>query len=164
MLIYMKKRVTSRGSEATGISSGTFSAELDEFRGWSMEDSSYLLFSIAPNPLLWASPKIWEVVSRANLVTRENFSSTCIERSRAGSCGFCLGLPLYCEILNRPSRTFPLDLSWLSSKGDSPTAMDVDCPLAPETALGNSKDDKVLCRTNKSQKFLQVQLWRSIIK
>ena len=92
------KFLTWIGSSTTGLTLGTFSKPLDGLWGESTEDWSWILISGALNPLLWFSRNSCEVVSRANLVTRENFSRICIGRSRAGSWNFGLCLPLYREI------------------------------------------------------------------
>lgn len=140
------------GSWTTGLSFVTFSKPLDGFWGESREDWFWILISAALKPLLWFSRNSCEVVSRANLVTRENFSRIWIGRSRAGSWTFCLCFPLYREILDLSSwESSPALLS--AFDGDSSTEMDETGPLATEPALGSSKEDKVLYRWSKVDQY-----------
>lgn len=143
----MRWKSTSRGSAATGaagVSLLIFSVALDAFWGLSTWDWLLLLLSLKLNPLLWLSRKSCEVVSRANLVTRENFSSTWIER--AGSWTFCFCLPLNWVTLKLPSWTSLFELSCFPFEEDSPI-YDSDGSLAIDTTLGSSKDDSVFCRS-----------------
>lgn len=140
-----EKAVTSRESELAEFSSEFFSATLEAFGG-SRLVWIWVLLSLALNPLVWFSLKSCEVVSRANLVTRENFSKTWIERSRAGSWTLCLGLPWNWGTLTLPLLTPLSFLSWFSFKVDSDI---FEGPHARGTALGSSKEDKVLWKSTK---------------
>lgn len=134
--------ITWIGSCTTGLSSVTFSKPLDDVWWESREDWFCILISATLKPLLWFSRNNCEVVSRANLVTRENFSRIWIGRSRAGSWALCLCFPPYREIFDLSSwESSPA----LLSKFDGDTSKEADeTALAIEPDLGSSKEDKVL--------------------
>jgi len=142
-VVRQETKVTSWESKARQLSSEVFSSTWEDFLGWSRLVWIGVLLSL--NPLLWFSLKSCEVVSRANFVTSENFSKTWIERSRAGST-LCLGLPWKWLTLKLPLLTSLSALSWFSFKMDSSTDI-FEGPHARGTALGSSKEDKVLWKS-----------------
>lgn len=147
--------LTSKESAGIGTSSNGLWTSLDSTKEqlFVLLPCFFIALEMKPSP--WASRRSWDFVSRANLVTRENFSSTWIDKCWGSLC-FCLCLPfcwIYAEVLSRASLSVRLDEDPLGATDEVGLS-------ATETAPGSSKEERVLCNNHNKVWGESVNLWR----